>query len=330
MTWLEFIIIIKIINIIGFLNWILSAFSCRKGENTMNTDIFKYDGQRKLSLGRLSTDSRNFDVVKNEALKMTAEYQEKIEIMQEKLYAEAKEGLIIIFQAMDAAGKDSTIKHVMSGINPQGVDVTSFKQPSHEELAHDFLWRIEQHIPRRGHIAIMNRSYYEDVLVVKVHDLQKGYKMPRRCIDMPASDFFHKRYKHIKNYEEYLNDNGYRLLKFFLNISFFKQKERFLQRIDTPDKNWKFSEADLKERKFWNEYQDAYESAVNHTATVSAPWYVVPADQKWFTRYIVSKIIFEELSRIDPQYPEISEAERQKLPEYRKELLRQSGGSLSS
>ena len=289
----------------------------------MNIEKFAYYGDKKIKINDVPTSSKPYDVEKERIIDETEKMKPQIEDLQEKLYAEAKEGLIIIIQAIDAAGKDSTIKHVMSGVNPQGVSVTAFKQPSSEELAHGFLWRAEKAVPRRGYIGIMNRSYYEDVLVVKVHNLQKTYKMPKRCVDMPAADFFKNRYKHIRNYEEYLSDNGYRVIKIFLNVSAEKQKERFLERIDNPAKNWKFSADDLSERALWDEYQKAFEDMINETATKTSEWYVLPADQKWFTRYLVSKIILKTLKKMNPKYPEVSKEDKEELEECRNELLAQ-------
>ena len=200
----------------------------------MSLKDYTFDGSKKLKLDDLPTNSKADKVDKETILKLTAENLAKMKDLQDRLYADGREGLIVVLQAMDAAGKDSTIKHVMSGVNPQGVEVHSFKQPSSEELAHDFLWRLNKCIPRRGYIAIFNRSYYEDVLVVQVHEMNKGYHIADRVIGQSTEEFFKKRYKHIRNYEEYLYENGYRLVKIFLNVSKGKQKERFLERLDTP------------------------------------------------------------------------------------------------
>lgn len=280
---------------------------------------YRYDGSKTVDLNSLPTNSKKEGVVKEDIIQKTAKNQLEIQQLQDKLYADQKEGLIIVIQARDAAGKDATIKHVLSGINPQGIDVHSFKQPSHEELAHDFLWRFNRALPLRGKMAIFNRSYYEDVLVVKVHELYKNYKMPKRNLDSP--DFFTKRYNHIKNYEEYLYDNGYRILKIYLNVSPKKQKERFLERIEEPEKNWKFSAADLAERALWPEYTKAYEDAINNTATKHNPWYIIPADQKWFSRYLVSEAILHVMKKIDPQYPVLDPEQKNKLEEYKKALM---------
>lgn len=245
--------------------------------------------------------------------------------LQDRLYAEGREGLVVLLQAMDAAGKDSTIKHVMSGINPQGVSVHSFKQPSAEELSHDYLWRAVTHLPRRGEIALLNRSYYEDVLVVRVHGLWRGYKMPERCTNDSEQQFFGKRYRQIRDFEEYLYENGYRVLKIFLNVSPEQQRQRFLERIDDQSKNWKFSGSDIAERKLWPSYMRAYEDAINGTATKHAPWFVIPADKKWFARWLVSEAVVDVLRQMDPRYPELPQDQRDKLAEYKAQLLSEGG-----
>ena len=286
----------------------------------MSLKDYMLDGSRKLELDKLPTNSKKDKVDKEEILEKTKENLEKMRELQDRLYADGREGLIIVLQAMDAAGKDSTIKHVMGGVNPQGVEVHSFKTPSAEELAHDFLWRLNKCIPSRGYIGIFNRSYYEDVLVVRVYEMNKTYHIADRVIGQPTEEFFKKRYRHIRNYEEYLYENGYRIVKIFLNVSKEKQKERFLERLDTPSKNWKFSASDLKTRAMWDEYQKAYEKAVNETSTKENPWYVLPADQKWYTRYLVSEAIVKTLEEINPQYPEMPEEEKEKIEEYREAL----------
>jgi len=241
----------------------------------------------------------------------------EIQNLQSKLYAESKAGLLIIFQAMDGAGKDGAIKYVMSGVNPQGVRVHSFKVPNSTELAHDYLWRVQPCLPERGIIAIFNRSYYEDVLVVKVHELYKNLNILDRCKD---SDTITKRYGHICNFEQYLYDNGIQLLKIFLNLSYEEQGNRFLRRLDRPDKNWKFSEGDIKERGYWNDYQVAYEKAITATATEIAPWYIVPADNKPYARMIVSEIVKKSLEALNPEYPRVSDEHAKRLMGYRDKI----------
>lgn len=287
----------------------------------MSLKDYRFDGSKKLDLKKLPTDSKHDDVDKEKILAKTAANLTKISELQDKLYADGREGLIIVLQAMDAAGKDSTIKHVMSGINPQGVDVTSFKSPSSEELTRDFLWRFNKVIPARGKIAIFNRSYYEDVLVVQVKEFNKTYHQADRVINTKSKTFFEKRYTHIRNYEDYLYDSSYRIVKIFLNVSKEKQKERFLERIDTPSKNWKFSANDIVERGLWDKYHDVYEDVVNNTSSKEAPWYVIPADQKWYARYLVSEAILDALKKIDPQYPVMPDDEQARLEDCRNQLL---------
>lgn len=286
---------------------------------------YRIDGSEKIKLKDIPTDSKKDEVEKTAIKEKTAENIKEIAALQEKLYAEGKEGLIIVIQAMDAAGKDGTIKHVMSGINPQGVKVVSFKQPTSEELKHDFLWRVNKNLPERGMIGLFNRSYYEDVLVVQVHEMNKDYKMAKRVVGQKTSEFFKQRYKQINNYEEYLYENSYRVVKIFLNVSAKEQKKRFLERIENPDKNWKFSSSDLAERKLWDEYQDVYEDVINKTSSKHAPWYVLPADDKWYTRYLVSELLLDTLKDMKPDFPEMPEEEQQKLQEYREQLLNEAG-----
>ncbi len=280
----------------------------------------RFDGEGRFRICDYPTNFKVEKAKSEEYAAKTAANVERMAQLQDKLYAEGREGLVILVQAMDAAGKDSTIKRVMSGVNPQGVDVYSFKQPSHEELAHDYLWRAVRHLPERGKIALFNRSYYEDVLVVRVHQMQQGYKMPKRCTSMDDDDFFGKRYRQIRDFEEYLWENGYRVLKIFLNVGRDEQRKRFLERIDNPAKNWKFSDADLRERALWPQYMKAYEAAIDGTATKHAPWYVIPADQKWFARWLISEAIVQELEEMDPHYPEVSDEQRASLEQCRLQL----------
>ncbi len=238
----------------------------------------------------------------------------KMFVLQEKLYAENKQGLLIVIQAMDAAGKDGVIKHVFTGLNPQGTSVTAFKQPSSEELDHDYLWRINKALPRRGEIGIFNRSHYEEVIVTRVHDLVSKQQLPD---DLVTKRIWEQRYKQINNFEEYLFENGFRTIKFFLHMSNEEQRVRLLDRINEPDKNWKFSPSDIEERKYWDQYQKAYQHMIEHTSTEHAPWFVVPADRKWFSRYLVSEAIVDVLERMNPQYPVASPDVLAKLAECR-------------
>ena len=243
---------------------------------------------------------------------------ETLAALQERLYAQDQWALLMILQAMDAAGKDGTIKHVMSGVNPQGCQVSSFKAPSAEELDHDFLWRCLKRLPERGRIGIFNRSYYEDVLVVRVHkELLEHQKIPRSLV---GKSIWKKRYEDIANVEQYLSRNGIVIRKFFLHLSKKEQKKRFLERIDNPDKNWKFSTADAKERGYWDQYAEAYEDMIRATATKRAPWYVVPADNKWFSRIVVAAALIDALGSLDLQFPEVDDAKKAELQEARATL----------
>ena len=228
---------------------------------------------------------------------------------QDMLYAQDHWALLLVFQAMDAAGKDGTIKHVTSGLNPQGCEVTSFKQPSAEELDHDYLWRYMRHVPARGQVGIFNRSYYEEVLVVKVHqELLTSQKLPPSLV---TKNIWDERYQDIAYFEQYLARNGVRVLKFFLHVSKGEQKRRFMSRLDEPEKNWKFSAGDVAERQYWSEYQDAYEEAIRKTASKAAPWYVIPADNKWFTRLVVAAAVVDAIAELDLHYPVVG-ADKQK------------------
>ena len=239
--------------------------------------------------------------------------------MQDILYAQDKWSLLIIFQAMDAAGKDGAIKHVMSGVNPQGCQVSSFKAPSSEELDHDFLWRCQKHLPERGRIGIFNRSYYEEVLVVRVHEaILKGQKLPEKLV---TKDIWEDRFQDIRNFEKYLNRNGTIVIKFFLNVSKEEQKERFIERIEDPEKNWKFSAGDVKERGYWNDYMHAYEELIKNTSTEKSPWYVIPADNKSYARIAIASAIITALDEMDLEYPTVSEEKLAELQAVKKALL---------
>lgn len=241
--------------------------------------------------------------------------------LQDKLYAQDRWGLLLIFQAMDAAGKDSAIKHVMSGINPQGCQVTSFKAPSAEELDHDYLWRCMKVLPNRGHIGIFNRSYYEETLVVRVHpELLAKQKLPRNLVSKRIWD---ERFEDIRCFERYLGRNGIVVRKFFLHVSKKEQKRRFMERIENPNKNWKFSSGDVAERNHWADYMQAYESMIRNTSTEAAPWYVIPADNKWFTRVIVAAAIIDALDSLDLNYPKVGPQQLKELAAAKRTLLAQ-------
>jgi PPK2 family polyphosphate:nucleotide phosphotransferase len=248
---------------------------------------------------------------KPQAKEALAEGVETLAALQERLYAQDRWAILLIFQAMDAAGKDGAIKHVMSGVNPQGCQVHSFKAPSSEDLDHDHLWRCLKALPERWRIGIFNRSYYEEVLVVRVHkELLERQKLPPSLVTKSIWD---NRYEDIRNVEKYLGRNGVVIRKFFLHVSKKEQKKRFLERLDNPDKNWKFSMADAKERGFWGDYQEAYEDMIRETATKDAPWYVVPADNKWFTRVVVAAAIIDALGSLDLKFPEVDDEKKKEL-----------------
>jgi len=239
--------------------------------------------------------------------------------LQDKLYAHDRWGVLLIFQAMDAAGKDGAIKHVMSGVNPQGCQVASFKAPSAEELDHDYLWRCQKHLPERGRIGIFNRSYYEETLVVRVHeDLLRKQKVPPELI---TKHIWRERFEDINAFEQYLTRNGIVVRKFFLHVSHKEQKRRFLDRLDRPEKNWKFSATDANERTYWKQYMQAYEEMIRHTATSAAPWYVIPADNKWFTRMVVAAALIDTLESLDLHYPKVGPDKLKELAAAKKQLL---------
>ncbi|MCI0642465.1 MAG: polyphosphate kinase 2 family protein [Gemmataceae bacterium] len=288
--------------------------------------LFRVPAGKKISLKDYNPgwrQSKEFEQLGKDELKSRAKAileQDLAELAkaQELLYADDRHAVLIILQAMDAAGKDGTIKHVMSGINPQGCQVYSFKKPSSEELDHNFLWRCMKRLPERGRIGIFNRSYYEDVLVVKVHpELLEQSKLPAGKRD---KTFWENRYEDINTFERHLVRNGTVILKFFLNVSKEEQKRRFLERLERPEKHWKFSAADLHERGFWNDYMRAYEDALSATSTDWAPWYIVPADHKWVTRTVVAAIVSTTICGLDLRYPQVSEAQRKELAEARKRL----------
>jgi len=239
--------------------------------------------------------------------------------LQARLYAQDRWAVLLIFQAMDAAGKDSAIKHVMSGINPSGCQVASFKAPSQEELDHDFLWRCVERLPERGRIGIFNRSYYEEVLICRVHpEILSRQKLPPELI---TKEIWRERHKDIRAFERYLAHNGVKICKFFLNVSRAEQKKRFLERLDEPDKHWKFSADDVRERQYWKEYMAAFEDMIRHTATEHAPWHVVPADNKWFTRIVVASAVIDAMASLKLVYPKVAPATRAELATARRELM---------
>jgi PPK2 family polyphosphate:nucleotide phosphotransferase len=273
---------------------------------------FRVPPGAKISLKKDFDSGYKADYVKKkDADELLQKGVEQLATCQDMLYAQDTYALLLIFQAMDAAGKDGTIKHVMSGINPQGCDVSSFKAPSTEELNHDYLWRCSRRLPERGRIGIFNRSYYEEVLVARVHpEILEAQRIPP---EVRGKDIWKRRFDDINGFERHLVGNGIVVLKFFLNVSKKEQKKRFMDRIDRPEKNWKFSAGDVQERAVWDSYMDAYEDVFNHTSTPWAPWYVIPADHKWFTRLAVAGVILQTLKDLKLCYPTVTEEHKQAL-----------------
>jgi PPK2 family polyphosphate:nucleotide phosphotransferase len=285
----------------------------------IDIDDFRVREGKKVILKKRPTDGTPFYQSKQQYLSLLNEYTDKLSQLQSLLYANNHYSLLLIFQAMDAAGKDGAIKHVMSGINPQGCEVFSFKHPSAEELDHDFLWRTSCHLPQRGRIGIFNRSYYEEVLIVRVHpEILRAEGLPDELLD--DNNIWEDRYRSIVDLEEHLHRNGTRVIKFFLHISKEEQRKRFLERIDNPEKNWKFGEDDIKERSRWKEYMTAYEKCLSATSSKQAPWYVVPADDKKNARLIISQVIVNTLQDLKMSYPETTPERRKELLAVRKEL----------
>jgi PPK2 family polyphosphate:nucleotide phosphotransferase len=285
----------------------------------MNTEHFLVKEGSKLDLKKHATDFTGDYTDKKEAVKDLQKNVERLRELQDVLYAHDTYSLLVIFQAMDAAGKDGAIEHVMSGVNPQGCHVVSFKQPSSEERDHDYLWRHQKALPERGKIGIFNRSHYEEVLVVRVHpEIMRGSQMPAEAKN--DKDIWQKRFKHIRDWEDHLTENGTQILKFFLNVSKDEQKARFLSRIDEPEKNWKFAMGDVKERGHWDEYMTAYTEAISATSTNNAPWYIIPADKKWFTRLAVSEVIVNKLESMKLHYPVVTEEHKVELLEAKRLL----------
>jgi PPK2 family polyphosphate:nucleotide phosphotransferase len=284
---------------------------------------YRIDDGKKFRLADYDPTDTNGITSKKAAQKVLLEGINGLSRMQEKLYAQDRRGLLLIFQAMDAAGKDGAIKHVMSGINPQGCQVYSFKSPSAEELDHDFLWRTSKCLPERGRIGIFNRSYYEEVLAVRVHkEFLQSQKLPPELV---TKSIWKDRFEDINNFERYATRNGITILKFFLYLSKDEQKKRFLERLDNPDKNWKFSMADATERRFWDDYMAAYEEMIRSTATKHAPWYVAPADNKWFTRLVVAAAIHDAMDEMKLAFPSVDNEKRKELAAARSALLGEIG-----
>ncbi len=285
----------------------------------MQIEKFCVAENSKVDLKIHPTDFTGDYTDKKDAVKALEKNVARLRELQDVLYAQDIYALLIIFQAMDAAGKDGAIEHVMSGVNPQGCHVVSFKQPSSEELDHDFLWRCQKALPERGRIGIFNRSHYEEVLVVRVHSgILQGQQLPPSV--KSDKDVWQHRFKHIRDWEDHLYHNGIHVVKFFLNVSKDEQKARFLSRIEEKEKNWKFSLGDVKQRKYWDDYMKCYAEAIEATSTAASPWYIIPADKKWFTRLAVSEVIVQKLESLDLHYPVVTDEHRAELAEAKKLL----------
>ncbi|KRL89609.1 PPK2 family polyphosphate kinase [Lactobacillus kalixensis] len=287
----------------------------------MNTNQYCYT-EKNFKIADAPTFVKDSSKDLKKIKKQVKENVKQINKAQAMMNARRKYSVLIVLQGMDAAGKDSLIKHILEGVNPVGFNVANFKTPTAEELNHDFLWRINQKLPSRGQIGIFNRSYYEDVLISRVHpSIILNNNLPEiHSLEDVNDEFFEKRYREIRDYEQYLTDNGYVILKFFLHLSKDEQKRRFMSRIETPEKNWKLSAADIRERQYWNKYQIVYEKAINKTSTEENPWYVIPADDKWYSRLIVSNILTEQLKKLPLAYPTMAEKQEKEL-QIAKQLL---------
>ena len=291
----------------------------------IDVDRYRVKPGEKVNLKKFST-KRDVEMDKAEVKEqLFPEIMKTLKDYQEALYAENKHGLIIVLQAMDAAGKDGTINHVFSHLNPGGITVSSFKEPSTEEQDHDYLWRINKGLPPRGNIGIFNRSHYEDVIVTRIHDLIKNSQMPDQLIN---KNIWKTRFEQINHWEKYLYQNGFPMIKIFLHVSKEEQQERLIDRIITKEKNWKFSISDINEREYWDRYQELYEEIFEKTSTEESPWYIVPADNKWYTRYVVSLITRNILQKINPKYPELSEELKKHLETFKKLIAKKEGMSL--
>lgn len=300
------------------------SFSAIGKEGLMSTmwDQFRVKEGDKVDLKKWDTSYKG-DLTKEEVYDhLLPANGEAFREAQEVMYADNQHGLIIVIQAMDAAGKDGLIKKVLTYINPQGLKVIPFDEPTADEQDHDYLWRCNQALPRRGEVAVFNRSHYEDVLVTRVHNLLEGSQLPEDLVD---KKIWSRRYKQIRNWEEYLEENGFHILKFFLHVSKDEQAERLLERVVQPNKNWKFSSSDIRERKYWKEYQKIYEELMEETSTDQSPWFIIPADRKWYTRYVVSEILKEFFEKLDMDYPKLAKEEEDLLADAKESLMRDLG-----
>lgn len=286
----------------------------------MNLSDFSVQPNSRVVLSKIKTDVPSEKISKEYCESILKSNIEKMSELQEKLYAENKYAMLLIFQGMDASGKDSLIKNVMSGLNPQGTQVFSFKEPSKEELEHDYLWRIHKSMPERGRIGIFNRSHYEEVLIVRVHNLVNKQNIPEKLI---SKNIWQQRYRQINDFEKFMVENGTVILKFYLHVSPEEQKKRFLKRIDDPTKNWKFSINDIKERAFWGKYMLAYNETISQTSTKHAPWYIIPSDKKWYARTIVSEIIVKTMKKLKLSFPTLSAEQLEQLKRAKELLLQE-------
>lgn len=286
----------------------------------MKADKYAVKGGKKTDIRKLPTNSKDDGVDKEEIIARYEANKAEIALLQDKFYADGREGIIIVIQALDASGKDSAIKNVFSGINPQGVVVHSYKSPTSEELAHDYLWRIHRDVPRRGEIAIFNRSHYEDLVTVRVENIKPHYHMSERIIGKDDKTFFAERCEQVNNFEQYLYENGYHIIKIFLHVSKEEQAAQLLERIELPEKNWKFRSDDLKVRDKFDAYLDCFNDVINKTSTKTNPWYVLPGDQRWYTRYLITELLLDTMKSCKPEYPELPDEERAKLDECRRVL----------
>jgi len=294
--------------------------------NEFNIDKFLVREDQNVDLSKYDPKYTAEYIAKTDVKPLLKTNRKKLSKLQTKLYAQNEYALLLILQGMDASGKDGIIKNVMSGVNPQGCQVFSFKEPSKEELDHDYLWRIHKAIPERGRIGIFNRSHYEEVVIVQVHDLGRKQNLPANLI---TENIWRERYKQINDFEHYLYQNGVIMLKFYLHITPEEQMERFISRIDSESKNWKFSEKDIEERKYWNDYMKAYEDAFSYTSKEYAPWYIIPSDRKWFARFLVSEIIIRTLEKYNLSYPIIEDVRRAKLQQIKEQFLKDKESSQS-
>ncbi|MGI6178168.1 MAG: PPK2 family polyphosphate kinase [Eubacterium sp.] len=286
----------------------------------MKADKYKVDGSEKIDIRKLPVNSNADGVTREDIETKYAAAKEEIVKLDDAFRADAREGLIFVIQALDASGKDSTIEHVFSGLNPQGVKVHYYKAPTDDELAHDYLWRIHKDLPRKGEIAVLNRSHYEDLVTVDVEGIRKIYKMAERIANDSDDTFFNKRYEQVRNFEEYLYENSFRMVKIFLHVTKKEEATQMLERLDVPDKSWKFRSDDIKVLDKYDDYMKCFNKVINETATKHSPWYVLPGNQRWYTRYLLTEIIAETLKECKPKYPAVPPEEKAKFPVCREAL----------